>query len=63
MPWAGYSIVNADDADVEFAAQQGSNDWAKSAQAGLCRFGVIRGSPGSRMSLEVVTCIDTIRVI
>jgi hypothetical protein len=29
--WAGYSIVNADDADAEFAAQQGSHDWAKSA--------------------------------
>jgi hypothetical protein len=30
--WAGYSIVNADDdADAEFAAQQGSGDWAKGA--------------------------------
>jgi hypothetical protein len=30
--WAGYSIVNADDdADAEFAAQQGSGDWAKDA--------------------------------
>jgi hypothetical protein len=29
--WAGCSIVNADGADAEFAAQQGSDDWAKSA--------------------------------
>jgi hypothetical protein len=62
IPWAGYSIFNADDADFEFAAPQGSDGAAKSTEAGLCRFGVMRGSPDSRVSsLEIVTYIDTIR--
>ena len=52
----------ADDADVEFAAPQGGDEGRRVRRAGLCRFGVVRGSPDSRVSsLEVVTYIDTIR--
>jgi len=51
-----------DDADVEFAAPEGSDDERRVRRQGSADSVSCAGSPDSRMSsLEAVTCIDTIR--
>jgi hypothetical protein len=62
IPWAGYSIFGADDADFEFAAPQGSDEGRRVRRQGSAdsvSWGVLRTAGWS--SLEVVTYIDTIR--
>ena len=52
----------ADDADVEFAAPQGTDDGRRVPRQGSADSVSCGVPPDSRVSsLEVVTCIDTIR--
>lgn len=55
-------VFGAGDADVEFAAPEGSDDERRVRGQGSADSVSCADSPDSRMSwLEVVTCIDTIR--